>query len=415
MSIHRHLPQYSTRRVPPVSLWLFKVRFFGFWFGLSKLKLEHRSSERVLEEKREHGQESRASWTPSISQWSSRIHTALRVHPSAFPSVTWNKQKKKESVLAQTSPALQPLPLAFCQLPMVSGRSIWPRRRWGQTFRFPCFVLSLGTDAGEKKTPMALHLLSGSVYPYLVSKNWWWKSPQALRHEHESELFLREDVLIAYDRAVGDAKVRPVSLTNGKWPALPELTWPWKPMREEWRTSPASIGKARNTTMLAEQHSKAKEKPKAQMRNTHNAADSCLRCPEPRSRAIIVQMVYLKRKKVTKSPERSKLEPEIIRSRIFSLSTWAICEFTIAGGKKSIKPFRTRQPRTTCTSIAALATQRHGAFVSHFSSRRTSQCLASSSSWDKTLISLGLENTGLIISLAILTSAAPQSICRLGK
>ena len=28
------------------------------------------------------------------------------------------------------------------------------------------------------------------------------------------------------------------------------------------------------------------------MRNTHNAADSRLRCPEPRSRAIIVQMVY---------------------------------------------------------------------------------------------------------------------------
>ena len=28
------------------------------------------------------------------------------------------------------------------------------------------------------------------------------------------------------------------------------------------------------------------------MRNTHNAAESRLRCPEPRSRAIIVQMVY---------------------------------------------------------------------------------------------------------------------------
>ena len=28
------------------------------------------------------------------------------------------------------------------------------------------------------------------------------------------------------------------------------------------------------------------------MRNTHNAADFRLRCPEPRSRAIIVQMVY---------------------------------------------------------------------------------------------------------------------------
>ena len=28
--------------------------------------------------------------------------------------------------------------------------------------------------------------------------------------------FLREDVLNAYDRAVGDAEVRPVGLTNGK-------------------------------------------------------------------------------------------------------------------------------------------------------------------------------------------------------
>ena len=65
------------------------------------------------------------------------------------------------------------------------------------------------------------------------------------------------------------------------------------------------------------------------------------------------------KKRVTKTPERSGLEPKTIRSRIFGLSTWAICELTIAGGKKSIKPFRTGQPRTTCTSIAALATQRH--------------------------------------------------------
>ena len=79
------------------------------------------------------------------------------------------------------------------------------------------------------------------------------------------------------------------------------------------------------------------------------------------------------KKKVTKTPERSGLEPKTIRSRIFGLSTWAICELTIAGGKKSIKPFRTGQPRTTCTSIAALDTQGHDAFVPHFSSRRTSQ------------------------------------------
>ena len=85
-----------------------------------------------------------------------------------------------------------------------------------------------------------------------------------------------------------------------------------------------------------------------------------------------------KKKKVTKTPERSRLEPKTIRSKIFGLPTWAICELTIAGGKKSIKPFRTGQPQTTCTSIAVLATERQDAFVSHYSSRRTSQLWATS-------------------------------------
>ena len=58
-------------------------------------------------------------------------------------------------------------------------------------------------------------------------------------------------------------------------------------MREEWRTSPASIEKARNTTVIAERHSKAEEKRKLQW-ETQNAAESRLRCPEPRSLAIIV-------------------------------------------------------------------------------------------------------------------------------
>ena len=52
-------------------------------------------------------------------------------------------------------------------------------------------------------------------------------------------------------------------------------------------------------------------------------------------------------------PRGTHLVPrQTIRSRIFGLSTWAIWELTIAGGKKSIKPFRTGRPRTTCTSIA---------------------------------------------------------------
>ena len=43
------------------------------------------------------------------------------------------------------------------------------------------------------------------------------------------------------------------------------------------------------------------------------------------------------------------------------------------------------------------------------------QWWASYSSFDNTLVSLGLENTALIYFLAILVSAAPQSLCRLGK
>ena len=77
----------------------------------------------------------------------------------------------------------------------------------------------------------------------------------------KAKIFLREDVLNAYDHVVGDAEVRSVSLTNGMQPALPELT-PWKTMREEWRTNPASIVTARSTRVIAERQSKAEEKQK---------------------------------------------------------------------------------------------------------------------------------------------------------
>ena len=162
---------------------------------------------------------------------------------------------KKESLLEQNSPALQPLPLAFRQLLRVPW---WPHHLAETTVGVnitlslnQCVLIyvlcSLTSETcGRKEKKMALHLLSGSAQPSSVSKNWWWKSPQALRHErHESENFLREDVRNAYDRAVGHAKVRSVSLTNGKKPALPELTWPRKTMREEWRISPAYIRTAR--------------------------------------------------------------------------------------------------------------------------------------------------------------------------
>ena len=67
----------------------------------------------------------------SLSQ---AVHTALRVHPRCFSKCNLKQQQTKKSLLAQTSPALQSLPLAFCQLPIVSGLSIWPRRRRGQTY-----------------------------------------------------------------------------------------------------------------------------------------------------------------------------------------------------------------------------------------------------------------------------------------
>ena len=49
---------------------------------------------------------------------------------------------------------------------------------------------------------------------------------------------------------------------------------------------------------------------------------------------------HLKRKRVkteTKDPPQSELEPSTPRSRLLSLSTWAICDSTKAGGKKTLK------------------------------------------------------------------------------
>ena len=42
-------------------------------------------------------------------------------------------------------------------------------------------------------------------------------------------------------------------------------------------------------------------------------------------------------KTTTKDPQQSELEPRTPRSRILSLSTWAICNSTEAGGKKTLK------------------------------------------------------------------------------
>ena len=63
---------------------------------------------------------------------------------------------------------------------------------------------------------MALHLLSGSVKPYSVSKTGVGRVHRLLGTSMKAKFFCREDVLNAYDRVVGNAEVRPVSLTNGK-------------------------------------------------------------------------------------------------------------------------------------------------------------------------------------------------------
>ena len=100
---------------------------------------------------------------------------------------------------------------------------------------------------------------------------------------------------------------------------------------------------------------------------------------------------------MTKTPPQSELELKITRSRIFGLSTWAICELTNAGGKKLMKPFRWPPWTCTCTAFASersLRTETKLLFRAFRENRRFST--ASLSSWDKTLISLGLKHTGFI-------------------
>ena len=77
----------------------------------------------------------------------------------------------------------------------------------------------------------------------------------------------------------------------------------------------------------------------------------------------------IKRKKSeeTKTPSQSKLEPQTIRSKIFGLSTWAICDLTNAGGKKideTLLVTATNYLYQHCTCKQAIATHRDEAFVS---------------------------------------------------
>ena len=92
-------------------------------------------------------------------------------------------------------------------------------------------------------------------------------------------------------------------------------------------------------------------------------------------RLRIFEVLNLKKKQkseVTKTLEQSGLEPETIRSRIFSLFTSAICELTNAGGQNWWNCFGDRHRLSVpAVRLQAFATHRDKAFVTHFSSRET--------------------------------------------
>ena len=150
------------------------MRSFGFGFGFLKLKLDYCSSERVLEKKKEDTVDCR-SRKPSFLNATYLSIITSHTHCVYKSGALRCNLKKKKSLLAQTSPALEPLPLAFCQLPMVSDLIICPKDDGGGKHRdfsqcvYMLRTLTWETSAGEKKTPMALHLLSESVQPSSVS------------------------------------------------------------------------------------------------------------------------------------------------------------------------------------------------------------------------------------------------------
>ena len=104
----------------------------------------------------------------------------LRVHPRCSSKSRCNLKKKKKSLLAQTSPGFQPLPLPFCQLPIVIGLIIWPKTTAGANITLSvnastCFVLSLAVGdimMRAKENTDGTALISGSGLPFSVSENW---------------------------------------------------------------------------------------------------------------------------------------------------------------------------------------------------------------------------------------------------
>ena len=235
---------HSTHRVSPVSLW--QVRSFELGFGFLKLKLEHRLSERVLEKKTRTKsiavQESRASWTPSISQSSPGIHTAC-TPPVLFqdPSAICKKR-----LVALTSLALQPFPLAFCQLLKVSGVIIWPKlpkTTAGANITLSlnastCFVTEyshLGDMRAKRKHRWHCTCFREVSSLSRFQRTGGWKSPRhrLLGTSMTANIFLREDVLPMHTTVLlGTRKFFQSAWRMASKKALPGLTWPLKTIYE---------------------------------------------------------------------------------------------------------------------------------------------------------------------------------------
>ena len=155
-------PKVGTARIPPVSLSLFKEPFFGFGFSnlVWKSTLEEKGETVDCRSRKPSFQD------PERQQVSPNRHLAYTT--ACTPKVLFRVQPQKKEASWHRLPKFACFPTSSpCCLP--ASDSTFPqylaqrrRVRRGQTSlnACTCFVLSLGTYAGEKETPMALHLLS---------------------------------------------------------------------------------------------------------------------------------------------------------------------------------------------------------------------------------------------------------------
>ena len=156
----------------------------------------------------------------SISQSSSRIHTALRLHPRCFSKCNMKQKKKKKkppgtnfACIATSSPSFLP-----------ASNSEWPQHL-AQTTAGANISLSLRLRASYSHLgPMRVkrkHRWHCTCFREVSSLTRFQRTGDGRVHRlsgtsMKAKICCREDVLNADDRVVGDAEVRQVSLTNGK-------------------------------------------------------------------------------------------------------------------------------------------------------------------------------------------------------